>query len=88
MGTQAGHRRRGLMGRHVWRTVRGAYEKQRVEGRLPVTFEVVHGHAWKAEPANWLISHQDRSIPKQYRPQKGQERWLRRSGICVRRGQL
>ena len=44
-------RRRGLMGRHVWRTVCEAYEKQRVEGRLPVTFEVVHGHAWKAEPA-------------------------------------
>lgn len=43
-------RRRGLMGRHVWKTACDAYEELRVEGRLPVTFEVVHGHAWKAEP--------------------------------------
>lgn len=43
-------RRRGLMGRHAWKAACDAYEKLRVEGRLPVTFEVVHGHAWKAEP--------------------------------------
>ena len=43
-------RRRGLMGRHVWKAACDAYEELRVEGRLPVTFEVVHGHAWKAEP--------------------------------------
>ncbi len=42
-------RRRGLMGRHVWKAACEAYERLRVEGRLPVTFEVVHGHAWKAE---------------------------------------
>lgn len=43
-------RRRGLMGRHAWKEACDAYERLRVEGRLPVTFEVVHGHAWKAEP--------------------------------------
>ncbi|MDR3299347.1 MAG: malonyl-ACP O-methyltransferase BioC [Candidatus Accumulibacter sp.] len=42
--------RRGLMGRRTWRSVCDAYEKRRVEGRLPVSFEVIHGHAWKAEP--------------------------------------
>lgn len=42
-------RRRGLMGRRAWQQVCDAYEKLRVEGRLPATFEVVHGHAWKAE---------------------------------------
>ncbi|MDR0439364.1 MAG: malonyl-ACP O-methyltransferase BioC [Candidatus Accumulibacter sp.] len=40
-------RRRGLLGRRAWRAVCDAYEKQRVEGRLPATFEVVFGHAWK-----------------------------------------
>jgi malonyl-CoA O-methyltransferase len=43
-------RRRGLTGRRTWRAVCEAYEKQRVEGRLPASFEVVYGHAWKAEP--------------------------------------
>ncbi len=43
-------RRRGLMGRRQWQGACAAYEKLRVDGRLPVTFEVVHGHAWKAEP--------------------------------------
>lgn len=43
-------RRRGLMGRHAWKNACDAYEQFRIEGRLPATFEVVHGHAWKAEP--------------------------------------
>ena len=42
-------RRRGLMGRRAWKDACDAYEKLRVDGRLPVTFEVIHGHAWKAE---------------------------------------
>jgi malonyl-CoA O-methyltransferase len=43
-------RRRGLMSRRVWQNACGKYEKQRIGGRLPATFEVVYGHAWKAEP--------------------------------------
>lgn len=43
-------RRRGLLGRQAWRAVREAYERCRVDGRLPASFEVVYGHAWKAEP--------------------------------------
>jgi malonyl-CoA O-methyltransferase len=43
-------RRRGLMGRRTWRAMCDAYEKRRVEGRLPASFEVLYGHAWKAEP--------------------------------------
>lgn len=43
-------RRRGLMGRRVWQQACDAYENLRVDGRLPATFEIVHGHAWKAEP--------------------------------------
>ncbi|MDR0379950.1 MAG: methyltransferase domain-containing protein [Candidatus Accumulibacter sp.] len=44
-----GHRR-GLMGRRTWRAVIDAYEAQRIEGRIPASFEVVYGHAWKGEP--------------------------------------
>ncbi len=43
-------RRRGLMGRRQWAAMRERYERLRRDGRVPVTFEVVYGHAWKAEP--------------------------------------
>lgn len=33
-----------------WRRVFQAYELQRSEDRLPASFEVVYGHAWKAQP--------------------------------------
>lgn len=41
-------RRPGLMGRESWRTACAAYETRYEGGRLPATFEVVFGHAWKA----------------------------------------
>jgi len=43
-------RRRGLMGRSSWRAACAEYEKRMTDGRLPATFEVVYGHAWKGEP--------------------------------------
>lgn len=43
-------RRRGLAGRDLWRRVRDACARLTQDGRLPVTFEVVYGHAWKGEP--------------------------------------
>lgn len=43
-------RRRGLTGRQVWATARAAYEGLRQDGKLPATFEIVYGHAWKAAP--------------------------------------
>jgi len=45
--------REGLLGGMDFRTARRvfrAWETQRRDGRLPATFEVVYGHAWKAEP--------------------------------------
>ncbi|MBS1158284.1 MAG: biotin synthesis protein [Proteobacteria bacterium] len=42
-------RRHGLTGRQAWAAARAAYEKMRRDGKLPATFEVVYGHAWKAE---------------------------------------
>lgn len=43
-------RPRGLAGRAGWAAARGAYERLRRDGRLPATFEVIQGHAWKAAP--------------------------------------
>lgn len=40
----------GLGGRNGWQRMRAAYAALQREGRLPATFEVVYGHAWKAAP--------------------------------------
>ena len=43
-------RPRGLVGKGHWQHLRSHYEKLRKNDRLPVTVEVVYGHAWKAKP--------------------------------------
>jgi len=43
-------RRRTLTAPGRMRAVRQAYEGLRRDGRLPATFEVIYGHAWKAAP--------------------------------------
>lgn len=43
-------RRHGLTGRQSWAAGKAAYEAMRHDGKLPATFEVVYGHAWKAAP--------------------------------------
>jgi malonyl-CoA O-methyltransferase len=43
-------RPRGLTGRGRWKRVLAALETFRRDGRLPLTYEVVYGHAWKPEP--------------------------------------
>lgn len=42
----AARRRRGLTGRHVWQGMLEGLERQRVDGRIPATVEVVTVHAW------------------------------------------
>jgi malonyl-CoA O-methyltransferase len=42
-------RRHSLMGRAAWQEMRIAYEKLAHAGRLPATFEVIYGHAWKTQ---------------------------------------
>ncbi len=39
-------RRRGLLGKSAWKILEQQYERNRVEGRLPATYEVIYGHAW------------------------------------------
>ena len=43
----AAGRNRGLTGRRALDNLRRRYEDLRRDGRLPATFEVVYGHAWK-----------------------------------------
>ena len=43
-------RRRGLTGRRMFENLKRRYEDLRRDGRLPATFEVVYGHAWKPQP--------------------------------------
>lgn len=42
-------RRQGLMGKTAWKQVEARYEALRHEGRLPATYEVVYGHAWRID---------------------------------------
>lgn len=41
-------RPKGLLGRQAGQAFRTRYEALRRDGRLPATFEVIYGHAWKA----------------------------------------
>ena len=43
-------RRRGLAGKGMLSGMRAAYDNLRRDGRLPASFEIVYGHAWKAPP--------------------------------------
>ncbi len=40
-------RRQGLTGKTRWAAVERAYDAERHEGRLPVTFEIIYLHAWR-----------------------------------------
>lgn len=43
-------RGQGMMGKAAWNQVLQRYEQLRVAGKLPATFEVIYGHAWKPKP--------------------------------------
>ena len=53
-------RPRGLSGKRGYASMRSAYERFRIDGRVPATFEVVYGHAWR--PQNDRRSAQGESI--------------------------
>jgi len=58
-------RPRGMMGRDRWARMLAALEAFRRDGRLPATFEVVYGHAWKPEPR---VTEDGRAIVRFERP--------------------
>ncbi len=43
-------RRRALTGRRAWARMLAAYAALARDGRVPASFEIVYGHAWKAAP--------------------------------------
>ena len=43
-------RAQGMMGKGAWSMVLENYERLRRDGKLPATFEVIYGHAWKPQP--------------------------------------
>ncbi len=53
----AADRARGLMGKNSARDLRQRYESFRREGRLPASFEIVYGHAWKPQPKKTADGH-------------------------------
>lgn len=42
-------RRSGLMGKAAWRAMEANYERFRIDGLLPSSYEVLYGHAWKPQ---------------------------------------
>ncbi len=40
----------GMMGKSAWQKITENYEKLRRDGKLPATFEIIYGHAWKPAP--------------------------------------
>lgn len=40
----------GMMGKTAWGRMVQHYESLRRDGKLPATFEVIYGHAWKPQP--------------------------------------
>jgi malonyl-CoA O-methyltransferase len=62
-------RRRGLTGKGEFSAMRAAYEELRRDGRLPASFEVVYGHAWK--PAQRLTGDGHAIVTLQPRRENG-----------------
>ena len=49
----------GLMGRQKWTAMKDRLEAQRRGGKIPLTLELVYGHAWKGQPKK---TADDRSV--------------------------
>ncbi|MDQ8023484.1 MAG: methyltransferase domain-containing protein [Moraxellaceae bacterium] len=64
-------RPRGLSGKAGWQQARAAYEKLRVDGRLPATIELVFGHAWKAAPKTMEDGRAVIRFERERRPLRG-----------------
>lgn len=53
-------RRRGLTGKTSWQKAINHYETLRIERKLPATFEVVYGHAWKLQSRKTVLTAETR----------------------------
>lgn len=61
-------RARGLLGRGFLTRLADAYEQFREQGKLPATYEVVYGHAWK--PAQPRHAHASDTAAVTFHPRK------------------
>ncbi|WP_028448913.1 MULTISPECIES: malonyl-ACP O-methyltransferase BioC [Chitinibacter] len=61
-------RRSGLLGKTAWQRVQAQYEPLRRDGKLPCTYEVVYGHAWKNERQRPQGQRADGSQIIEFRP--------------------
>ncbi|MEY3202173.1 MAG: hypothetical protein RIR70_1723 [Pseudomonadota bacterium] len=50
-------RTRGLSGKSLLASLAAGYERFREAGRLPATFEIIYGHAWKPQPRKTAEGH-------------------------------
>lgn len=53
-------RRRGLTGKNAWQRVINQYETLRQKEKLPATFEVIYGHAWKLKSRKTVLTPETR----------------------------
>jgi malonyl-CoA O-methyltransferase len=60
-------RARGLLGRGFFAKLEAEYEQFRLDGKLPATFEVVYGHAWRAKDKEVLLGG---AVPINFTPKK------------------
>jgi malonyl-CoA O-methyltransferase len=57
IGAQSvGNRSKALTGKTKFKKMIGMYESYRTDGKLPATYEVIYGHAWKNENKLGAIS--------------------------------
>ena len=62
-------RGRGLMGRERWHKALAALvQTSSADGRIPATFEVIYGHAWKAAPTRTPEGHAIVSLTRRRGP--------------------
>ena len=58
---------KGLSAKSILQTVRQSYEQFRQNGLLPVTYEVIYGHAWKPESVKSMgLAETDRPARRQH----------------------
>ncbi len=59
----ASGRQRGMTGKRRWQAMEKAYEQFRVDGRLPATYEVVYGHAWRPKQLKQIMVNGEVHVP-------------------------
>ncbi len=53
-------RRQGLMGKTAWQKAIAQYETLRQNGKLPATYEIIYGHAWKPSAETVFLTPETR----------------------------